>query len=185
MFLQPVLLLAPTSWELEFFPTSWHRALVSEHCRTCGILKTGPTCLFERSLMVKDLWHHSTPWVTWHDFTWAPTRFWEVALRSLLRGLETFYYPALFFPTWNILMSGSHPSFPVQCSFFHFFDFTVSKSVFREQTWCLCPPHLLLHPWHSFTAVMGIDDISCDRTGAPRLVDGNFVPLLAQSLAWL
>lgn len=166
MFLQAVLLLAVTSWELEFFLTSRHWALISVHCGTCGILKIGPTCLFRRSLVVKDLWNHSTPWVPWHDFTGAPLKFWEVAPRSLLRGLETFYSPKLFFfPTWNIPISGSHPSFPAQCSFFHFFACTVSKSVFREQTWCLCPPYLLLHPWLSFTPVMEIDDTSCHRTG--------------------
>lgn len=103
-----------------------------------------------------------------------------------LRGLETFYYPKLlFFPTWNIPMSCSHPSFPVQCSFFPFFAVTVSKSVFREQTWCLGPPYLLLHLWLWFTPVMEINDISCHRIGAPRLVDGKFVPLLALSLARL
>lgn len=81
--------------------------------------------------------------------------------------------------------SDSHLSFPVQCSFFHFFAFTVSKSVFREQTWWLGPPYLLLHPWLSFASVMEINDVSRHRIWALRWEDGKFVPLLAQSLAWL
>lgn len=187
MFLQAVLLLAPTSWELEFFLTSWHRVLISVHCGTCGILKIGPTCLFRRSLVVKDLWNHSTPWVPWHDFTGGPLKFWEVAPRSLLRGLETFYSPKLFFPhmkythIWfSSIFSCAMLFLPLLC--LHCLQECIQRTAMVSMsTLFIAPPMTFIHScygdrWH----------IMPQDWGTPRLVDGKFVLLLlAQFLARL
>lgn len=139
------------SGELEFFPTSWCQAVVSAHRGTREILKIGSTiCSDEASWSSKDLWNCATPWVSWHDFMWAPTRYWEVVPKSQLRGLESFYYTK-FFTTWNISMSVSYPSIPMLWSSSPFSAFTGSQSVFREQTGCVGPLHLLLHLWLLFT----------------------------------